>query len=104
MSETPSAADDAMKLLDRGDTLVLFRSRTGSYTAVCFRGGSPAGGAVRDVVEECLCLDEKPEGERASALDEFRTATVTDDFTPSRVLYRLSEKATTGRIVRRGES
>ena len=80
MSDTPNSADDVMKLLDNGWKVTLFANALGSYTARAIRpkpGQSKRQrdrlGTVNDVVE-------------------------TDDFTPSQALYRLTEKATTGRI------
>ena len=75
MSNTPAAADDVMKLLDRGYTVMLRRNELGSYTAIALPEGTES---VDDVID----------------YDRF----VTDDFTPSQALYRLTEKVTTGRI------
>ena len=68
MSDTPNAADDVMKLLDAGLIVVIRRNDLGSYTAVA-------------------C---KPGEEVNEAMDDDRR--VTDDFTPSQALYRLTEK------------
>ncbi len=62
-------ADDIAKLLDNGYEVVLFRNGLGSYTATARQQGVLTG-----IVE-------------------------TDDLTPAKALYRLSEKVTTGRIV-----
>lgn len=74
MSDTPKQADDCRKLLDAGFIVVMKRNEMGSYTAVACRPG--------EEVEEAM-------------EDEMR---ITDDFLPSQALYRLTEKATTGRI------
>jgi hypothetical protein len=59
MSDTPSNADNCMKLLDNGWTIQMYRNGLGSYTAVAI-------------------------GQNEKML--------TDDFTPSQALYRLTEK------------
>ena len=70
-----SKADDALKILDANHTIVLFKNQMGSYTGVvCVNGQSP---------QEALEIDKQS----------------TDDFTVEKVLYRLTEKFTTGRIV-----
>lgn len=74
MSDTTSAADDAAKLLDNGWNIMLFKSELGSYTAVAFRGY------------------ETP----VQAMEKENQ--ITDDFTVSQALYRLTEKFTTGRV------
>jgi hypothetical protein len=68
MSE--NLADEAVKLLDNGWRVTLFKNQLGSYTA------KAKNGAI---------------------------TVITDDFTPSKALYRLTEKAITGRIVRSDE-
>jgi len=81
MSETgPNKVDDCMKLLDNGYVILLFSNGIGSYTAVAVNADEADG------IMPCHCDD----------FDEWR---ITDDFTPSKALYRLVEKATTGRIV-----
>lgn len=72
MSDTPKAADDVMKLLDRGFTVVLFKNDLGSYTAVAAR---PGEGSLDKALRAAL-----------------RKGHETDDFTPSQALYRLTEK------------
>lgn len=64
MSDTPKHADDCMKLLDNGWTVKLFKNGLGSYTARAVKPGK--NGAKANVI--------------------------TDDFTPSQALYRLTEK------------
>ena len=61
MSDTPSNADECMRLLDNGWKICLFRNRMGTYTA--------------------------------EARNEKGHRYLTDDFTPSQALYRLTEKA-----------
>jgi hypothetical protein len=68
VSDTPAAADDSMKLLDAGFIILLRKNDMGSYTAVA-------------------C---KPDEGVAEAMDDDRR--ITDDFTPSQALYRLTEK------------
>lgn len=68
MSDTPKLADECVKLLDNGWTILLFRNDMGSYTAV-----------------SC-----KPEQTMQDALEAEKQ--VTDDFLPSQALYRLTEK------------
>lgn len=74
MSDAPKAADDVMKLLDAGWNVTVFKNGLGSYTAYAWKGKQP----------------RTPYG-----LPDHQ---VTDDFTPSQALYRLTEKVTTGRI------
>jgi hypothetical protein len=74
MSDTPNQADDAMKLLDGGWSILIFANEMGSYTAVALKGQQKLADAMRN--------DRQ----------------ITDDFTPSQALYRLTEKVTTGRI------
>ena len=62
MSNTPKLADECKKLLDSGWRIQLFRNDLGSYTARCKKTGEPEVGFI------------------------------TDDFEPSQVLYRLTEK------------
>lgn len=64
MSDTPNNADACKKLLDNGWRITLFRNRLGSYTA------------------EARTADPSAEVGRF----------LTDDFTPSQALYRLTEK------------
>lgn len=68
MSDTPKEADDCMKLLDAGFIIMLRANQMGSYTAVAVRPGEEVVDAIED--------DRR----------------VTDDFTPSQALYRLTEK------------
>lgn len=83
MSDTPNAADDCMKLLDADYAIVMFKNEMGSYTAVAvksFSGGTWEEGLGFEVFAALQNNEE------------------TDDFTPSQVLHRLTEKLTTGRI------
>jgi hypothetical protein len=73
--------DDAMKLLDSGAYIVLYRNGLGSYTGVLLRDGN--SGEVQGVIDR---LDDNGPH-------------ITDDWTPSKVLYRLTEKAVFNRIV-----
>lgn len=67
-------ADDCKKLLDNGAYVVLYRNGLGSYTAVCLREG--LAGEVQDVIDRTP--DDGPH--------------ITDDWEPSKALYRLTEK------------
>jgi hypothetical protein len=75
VSETPRESDDAMKLLDAGWNILLFKNQMGSYTGVAMKDGQ---GPM-----EALQIDGQ----------------TTDDFMPSQVLYRLTEKVIHKRIV-----
>ncbi len=99
MSDTPNAADDCMKLLDAGHTIILRKSGMGSYLAVCVSKETSAGILVENAVDLALGWDGGPDprGEREFD-DNMPGVTDTDDFTPSQALYRLTEKATTGNI------
>lgn len=102
MSDTPIAADDVRKLIDNGHTVILRSSGMGSYFAVAVKPGTEADTIITDAVDKCLGWDgEEPEpGEDGREFDDNMPGVVdTDDFTPSQALYRLTEKATTGRIV-----
>lgn len=74
MSDTPKEADDVMKLLDNRYSVVLFKNELGSYTAVACKPKQDVRTAIR--------IDRQ----------------MTDDFTPSQALYRLTEKVLMGRI------
>lgn len=63
---TPSLPDECVKLLDNRWNIVLFKNGLGSYSAV----------ATKELPPE-------------SVIDE---GVITDDFTPSKALYRLTEK------------
>lgn len=67
-------ANDCAKLLDSGFTIQIFKNDIGSYTAVACKGDE-------------LLYDAQEDDSR-----------ITDDFTPAKALYRLTEKVTTGRI------
>ncbi len=82
MVDTANIVDDCAKLLDNGHCILMFRNELGSYTAIAVHMDSVADGELGFVV---------------SGADEQHT---TDDFTPSKALYRLTEKVTTGRIAR----
>jgi hypothetical protein len=75
---TPSLPDECMKLLDNGWRIVLFKNGLGSYTAK----------AIKQVNDEGPLFET-----------QTRKVVITDDFTPSKALYRLTEKTVTGRIV-----
>jgi hypothetical protein len=62
MSDTPKLADECIKLLDNGWCVTMYKNAMGSYTA------------------------------RAASFAEPDVLVETDDFTPSQVLYRLTEK------------
>lgn len=64
MSNTPRLADECKRLLDNGYTISLYRNEMGSYTAIAV----------------------KVKGQK-------RRNVSADDFEPSQVLYRLTEKA-----------
>lgn len=76
MSNTPKQTDDCMKLLDSGHIIVLFKNELGSYSAR----------AVPENHSSChIILQAVGDG-------SFKDRYFTDDFTPSQVLYRLTEK------------
>ena len=81
MSDTPKAADDIMKLLDAGWTVSVFKNGMGSYTAYAYKHKTGRAGSHKS--QSSYGLPERQ---------------ITDDFTPSQVLYRLAEKVTTGRV------
>lgn len=87
-------AEEVKKLLDNGHTVVLRRSGMGGYLAVAVRDGTEAGGKLDHVVDVCLGLAEVygDYGENLEGVVE------TDDFNIADLLYRITEKATTGRI------
>lgn len=58
----------------------MYRNGLGSYTAVALKGDKAE--EVQGIID--ATPDDGPH--------------ITDDFTPSKVLYRLAEKGTTGRI------
>ncbi len=78
MLSEPNKADDCMKILDNGHIVILFRSDMGSYTALALSQ------------EECYQFND--------LVESVAEGRITDDFTPSQALYRLTEKFTTGRI------
>ena len=67
-------ADECAKLLEGGWEILLFKNRLGSYSAVV-----------------------KHPNEKKFDVDNERL--ITDDFTPSRVLHRITEKALFNRYV-----
>ena len=71
--------NNVLKLLDRGVTIVLFKNMLGSYTAV----GLPMDDERQAVVTELV--DQLIE-------DEPLSRQVTEDFSPSDALDRLTEK------------
>lgn len=66
-------SDQIVKLLDRDETIVLFKNQLGTYTAAVIRE------SLADISEE---ISEMPD----------LVLTHTDDFTPGKALHRLSEK------------
>lgn len=89
MSDTPKLADESKKLLDSGWTICLYRNGLGSFTAVALSGSAAAevGAAIERAVEDYD--DESGVGR----IDFVREGVcLTDDFEPSQVLYRLTEK------------
>lgn len=80
--------DDTKKLLDNKRCILLFRNEMGSYTAV-------AGKSPHEIIG---LLEAADEVENATG-DPRDCSWITDDFTPSKALCRLTEKLTTGRIV-----
>ena len=70
MSDTPKLADECKKLLDSGWEIKLFKNQLGSYTA---RARRPT---------------TKPHPKRPTLFKVVET----EDFEPSQVLYRLTEK------------
>lgn len=67
-------ADDCRKLLDNRAYIVLYRNGLRSYTGICLRDGD--AGEVQSIIDRLD--DDGPH--------------ITDDWTPSRVLHRLTEK------------
>ena len=68
MSDTPKNADAIKRLLDNKWCVLLSRNELGSYTAIA--------------IGEDQTIEDAAEIERQ----------ITDDFEPSQVLYRLTEK------------
>lgn len=68
MSDTPDSPNDCMKLLDADWRILLFKNDMGSYSAVALKPG-------QDLME---------------AMEHENQ--ITDDFTPTQALYRLTEK------------
>lgn len=66
--------NDCQKLLDNKAYIVMFRNGLGSYTTACLRGELAA--AVQEVIHRTP--DVGPH--------------ITDDWTPEKSLYRLTEK------------
>lgn len=69
-----SEANDCMKLLDNRTAILLFRNQLQSYTAVALRDGN---------FGEAMCIVDR--------MDDTDPC-ITEDFTPEKVLYRLTEK------------
>lgn len=89
-----SKAEEVKKLLDNCHTVVLRRSKLGSYLAVAVRETTEAGQMLDHAVDVCLGWDEHDE----DFGDNLEGVVETDDFTIEALLYRITEKATTGRI------
>lgn len=85
MSNTPKLPDECKKLLDAGWRIVLYKNQLGSYTAVGVSAES--AGPIIDALE---VVDPDPECKTIGRLHEGYC--ITDDFEPSQVLYRLTEK------------
>ena len=99
MSDTPKSPDDAMKLIDNGWTIILRKSGMGSVLAIAVSEASPAECELAKAVDLCLGWDGvNAEEEEREFGDNLPGVIDTDDFTISQALYRLAEKATTGRI------
>jgi len=87
-------ADECTKLLDAGWTLQIFRNQLGSYTACAIPPKLQAAiDAGEDVVLPTDELDEDDD------TPDPCTRWLTDDFTPTRAIHRLVEKALFNRIV-----
>lgn len=88
MSDTPKLADESKKLLDSGWLVVIFKSELGSYTGIALQ--EPAGLEVQSAIDRAI----EDYGEEDEEGNPIRTPGVclTDDFEPSQVLYRLTEK------------
>lgn len=95
MNDTPVAADDCMKLLDAGHVIAMRKCGMGSYFAVCAKAHTEAHSILNEAIDKAVGVHEVDEDEVG---DNMPGVTETDDFTPSKSLYRLTEKATTGRI------
>lgn len=100
MSDTPKLPDEVQKLLDNGHTVILRACGLGTYFAVCVKKRTEAAELVGDAVDKAIGWtgEVDDDGEREFG-DAMPGVVGTDDFTPSQALYRLTEKATTGRIV-----
>ena len=83
-------ADECQKMLDNGWTIQLYRNSLGSYTAA----------AIHPRAQEML-NEAGPFGEVDDEIEELldNDRFITDDFTPSKALRRLTEKAIFGRIL-----
>jgi hypothetical protein len=100
MSATAKSADDVMKLLDGGQTVVLRKNGLGTYTAVAVKASSPAACELSDAIDKAVGWDGDSgdeNGDDRDFGDPMPGVVETDDFTPSQALYRVTEKATTGR-------
>lgn len=99
-----SKAEDVKKLLDNGHIVVLRMCGMGSYLAVSVQDGTEASKILDDAIDTALGWDGiDPVPGSDSACREFEEnmpgVVETDDFTIEALLYRITEKATTGRIV-----
>lgn len=102
-SPVPSA-DELKKLLDNGHTVVLRMCGLGSYFGMSVKAGTEAHTVLNDAVDKCLGwdgIDPAPDADTdvRDFDDEMPGVVETDDFTPAKLIHRLVEKATTGRIV-----
>lgn len=94
----PGLVEDVMKLLCNGHTVVLRASGLGSVFAVAVGPKCSVHQELTDVIDTALGWDGEPNVDRDYG-DCLPGVCETDDLEVSRVLYRLTEKALTGRIV-----
>jgi hypothetical protein len=95
-------ADEIAKVIDRNGIVILRTSPLGTYLAVAVAPGNPAHDIMNDALDIVLGVagDDATEAWRGHTDGDNMPGVVdTDDFTPGKALYRLAEKATTGRIV-----
>lgn len=87
-------AEEVKKLLDNGHTIVLRKTAMNSYLAVSVKDGTRASQFLDETVDACLGYGDADEcqGENLEGVVD------TDDFNIADLLYRITEKATTGRI------
>lgn len=83
MSDTPAAANEVKKLLDKGYIVSLFSNPMGGYIAVAIAPNTRLANMLGDALGEAMQNDKR----------------MADDFTPTGALERLAGKVLTGRVV-----